>query len=60
MEIINEYEVFLKIVGIESTVVVKVHATSKDKAFDLALIEVCSIQYNDCNLDAVNITRRNI
>lgn len=60
MDVVNEYDVYLKICGIEGKVIVSVYATSKDEAYNVALETVCSIKHNDCYADAINITRRNI
>jgi len=56
----NEYEVFLNIVGIENKVAVKVYASDKDEAYDVAVEIVSMIKSGECECDAVNITRRNI
>ena len=60
MDIVNEYEVFLNVCGIENEVIIKVYATSKDEAYDTAIEAICSIKHNDCESDGINLTRRNV
>ena len=61
MDIVNEYEVFLNVCGIENEVIIKVYATSKDEAYDTAIEAICSIKHNEiAETYGINLTRRNI